>query len=195
MKNISVRLDRASLDGIPAATLPDGFRFRGYEPGDREAWVQLYAAAERFVSITPELFDSEFKRNEVELSRRMLFLLDGDDRPVGTSTGWADDFADRAIPGRVHWVAIHPHYQGRKLAKPLLSRTLQLLRDLGHPNAYLMTSTGRTPAITLYLRYGFVPTIETVEQREGWAEALPVLPADCQPGVARALQAARRIGL
>jgi GNAT superfamily N-acetyltransferase len=188
MKNISVRLDRASLDGIPPATLPDGFSFRGYEPGDREAWVQLYAAAERFVSITPELFDNEFKRNEVELSRRMLFLFDGDGRPIGTSTGWADDLADRAVPGRVHWVAIHPQYQGRKLAKPLLSRTLQLLRGLGHSSAYLMTSTGRTPAITLYLRYGFMPTIKTAEQREGWAEALAGLPADCQLSVAAALK-------
>jgi GNAT superfamily N-acetyltransferase len=125
----------------------------------------------------------------------MLFLLDGDGRPIGTSTGWSDDFSNRTVPGRVHWVAIHPQHQGRKLAKPLLSRTLELLRGLGHPSAYLMTSTGRIPAITLYLRYGFVPTIKTAEQREGWAEALPAFSLDCQFSVATALQAAGKSGL
>jgi GNAT superfamily N-acetyltransferase len=188
MRNISVRMERASLDGIPPATLPEGFRLRLYGPGDREAWVQLYAAAEPFIAITPELFDKEFNRNDVALSRRMLFLLDGNGRLVGTSTGWCDDVTNKAAPGRVHWVAIHPEYQGRKLAKPLLSRTLQLLRELGHPSAYLMTSTGRTPALALYLRHGFVPAIETPEQREGWAEVQSVLPPDCRFVVDRALQ-------
>lgn len=177
------------LDKIPEAPLPPPFRLRLYRAGDRDVWVKLYGESEQLgTSITPELFDREFRGEDLELSRRMLFLEDETGRAIGTSTAWCDDFADPAAIGRVHWVAIHPEFQGRKLARPLLTATLQCLRSCGHTQAYLFTHTLRIPAVTLYLTYGFVPDIRSEEQRAGWTELLPLLREDCRPPVAEALR-------
>jgi GNAT superfamily N-acetyltransferase len=168
MKNINVRMVLESLEDFPEFELPDGFEFRNYVPGDCDAWVEIYSAAEKLQKITPELFYKEFYGNDEELAKRMFFIYKGE-KVVGTSTAWYDD-EKNSEQGRVHWVAIHPDFQGQGLAKPLLSETLRRLRVLCHTSSYLRTSTGRTPAICLYLKYGFVPEPENEEQRKAWLE-------------------------
>ena len=175
MDNASVRMRLDSLAEIPAAVLPPWFSLRPYRTGDRETWVQLYSAAEPFLTITPEIFDREFRGEESALRQRMLFLIAPNGQCVGTSTAWYDDLDHDPRCGRVHWVAIHPAFQGRGLAKPLLTRTLQTLRELGHDHAYLLTSTGRIPAITLYLRYGFLPDIRSDAEAQAWTACAAAL--------------------
>jgi GNAT superfamily N-acetyltransferase len=55
----------------------------------------------------------------------------------------------------VHWVAIVPECQGIGLGKALMTLLCQRLRELGHDQAYLFTSSERVSAIRLYLRFGF----------------------------------------
>jgi ribosomal protein S18 acetylase RimI-like enzyme len=153
MQNRHVRMVLPSLDGFPEYELPEGYRFRGYVPGDCDAWVEITAAADNFQPITHVLFADQFGGKDAQLARRMFFICHGDE-VVGTSTAWFDD--GELARGRVHWVAIHPDYQGRGLAKPLLCETLRRLREFGHSSACLETSTGRTAAIGLYRKFGFV---------------------------------------
>lgn len=64
--------------------------------------------------------------------------------------------------GRLHWLAIHPDWQGRGLAKPLISAALTLLAQ-HHDSAYLMTQIERQAAIHLYQKFGFEPVIDPPE--------------------------------
>ncbi|MGH2409415.1 MAG: GNAT family N-acetyltransferase, partial [Chloroflexota bacterium] len=91
----------------------------------------------------------------------------GQGEAIGTATAWEHEF-EGMVRGRVSWVAIVPAYQGRKLAKPLLSAVMaRLARSYG--KAYLTTQTTSYPAINLYLSCGFRPHLIHQSCAEGWA--------------------------
>ena len=177
MKNIPVKMALATLDAIPAAALPEQYSFRAYQRGDIDAWVSLYRAAEIFQTINAETFIKAFHEDEDALRERLFFLCDAQGKLLGTSAAWYDDLTHDPAWGRVHWVAIHPDAQGQGLSKPLLTETLRRLRQLGHQQAYLFTSSGRIPALSLYIKYGFRPEIRSEAERQAWREALLRLPA------------------
>ena len=68
-----------------------------------------------------------------------------------------------------YWThAVPAFYQGRGLAKPLLTALCHRLRQLGHDRAYLSTAAARLPAIKLYLQFGFVPLIRSEADELLW---------------------------
>lgn len=142
---------------------------REYRPGDQEVWRSIQTEADWLNSITLKMFAESFGDDEEELARRQLYLCDSSGTPIGTSTAWHSVRED-CLWGRVHWVAIRPDWQGRGLAKPLLSETLQRLEDLGHDKVFLTTATPRYPAITLYLNFGFAPEIRNDDDRSAWEQ-------------------------
>lgn len=163
-------MSREDLAGTPVFPLPDGYVIRAYSPGDEHTWVQIQSAADRYNTITLELFRNEFGDDPSVLAERQLFLLDPQGKAVGTATAWFDDDHHGQPYGRIHWVAVHPSSQGRGLSKPLLSAACSRLQELGHGKAYLITSTGRIAAINLYLRFGFLPEIQGAEDEAVWAQ-------------------------
>ena len=80
--------------------------------------------------------------------------------------------------GRIHWVAIVPEFQGRGLAKPLLTAVMNRMVELGHQRARLATATQRLPAINLYLKFGFLPDPRNEEELSAWEEIRQILGAD-----------------
>jgi ribosomal protein S18 acetylase RimI-like enzyme len=136
--------------------------------GDAEHWARVEALAGEFSSADEALreFEEEFGPRRSLLHDRCFFLVDGEDTPIGTAMAWDGDFAGE-VRGRVHWVGIVPAYQGRGLAKPLLSTVLQrLARD--HRAAFLTTQTTTWRAVNLYLNFGFVPYLDDASGVEGW---------------------------
>ena len=122
------------------------------------------------------------------VSERMFFLIDADDRAVGTATAWFDATEEGGIGpvGRVHWVALTPSAQGKGLAKPMLSAVLRKLHE-EHESVVLRTHTQAARAVGMYLQMGFVPAPlsgsddisgYTQEEGEGWkllaAHGVPV---------------------
>ncbi|CAE7213098.1 ARIA [Symbiodinium natans] len=79
---------------------------------------------------------------------------------------------DLNADGLVHWVAVHPEYQGRGLSKPLLAAVLQGLGSAGRccKTATLGTGSGRPQAIPLYLSFGFEPMVFGAEDLRAWRE-------------------------
>ena len=194
LKDISVRMQLASLADFPSAPLPSGFSYRYYQPGDDALWVALYDAAESIVDISLQVFREQFYGNEAALQQRMFFILNDAGHPIATSTAWYDDVDNDETLGRVHWVAVHPDYQGRGLAKPLLSKTLETLQACGQSSAYLMTSTSRIPALTLYMRYGFVPYIRHDEDLQAWQQCLPLMRPEAKTVLEQALKSYVNLG-
>jgi GNAT superfamily N-acetyltransferase len=166
----TVSMIRENLDDIPTFELPLSFSIRWYELGDDRSWINIQKHADRYNTITSELFDREFNNDAESLARRQCFLIDTNGTAVGTATAWFGGKYHGRPYGRLHWVAIVPRVQGQGLAKPLLTTVCQRLRDLGHQRAYLSTSPERIPAINLYLGFGFAPEIKNTHDSEIWTD-------------------------
>jgi len=165
---------REDLDALPQFPLPRPFSFRWYQEGDRAAWEDIQIRCEDDPRpFPPDLFDRAYGMNFAALPHRMLFLLDERQQPIGGATAWLDEDFDGKLYGRIHWVAILREYQGRGLAKPLMSTVCSRLRELGHERACLRTSTGRILAINLYRKFGFVPLIRNADDATNW-KSVPV---------------------
>ena len=166
-----VTMIREHLDGIPQFELPEGFSFRMYRPGDEADWLAVHRRADRYderIVYEPETFEREFARNVEALRQRQYYLCEASGQAIGTATAWFDNNYRGKVYGRVHWVAIVPEFQGRGLAKPLLTAVCNRLRELGHVRACLGTYSARTPAINLYLKFGFVPEIKSEDELRAW---------------------------
>lgn len=160
---------RENLDDIPDYGLPDGYSIRQYQPGDEKSWRRIHLLADKYTDVTPDLYEKEFGSNAQMLAERQYFLVDRRGSPIGTASAWFDNRIEQS-PGRIHWVAIIPTEQGKGLAKPLLTTVCNRLKYLGHNRAHLTTQTVRIPAINLYLKFGFVPSIDSERDRQIWRQ-------------------------
>jgi GNAT superfamily N-acetyltransferase len=166
--NKRVWMVRNDLDNLPHFDLPAGFSIRWYQPGDEEHWLRIHLLADKFNKFSSSTFFEIFGHNQTELASRICYLLDAKQNPVGTATAWFDNNFEGQPFGRIHWVAIVPNLQGHGAGKGLVSAICTRLTELGHQRAYLRSSTGRLPAINLYLKFGFVPLIRNVEDEADW---------------------------
>ena len=66
----------------------------------------------------------------------------------------------------IDWFAITPKAQGMKLSKPLLSKTLNIAKDLGYKKILLHTQTNTWLAAKIYLDCGFIPF--NTYNNKGW---------------------------
>jgi GNAT superfamily N-acetyltransferase len=172
VENQAVTMVREHLEDIPMYLLPPAYTLRSFQPGDEQVWLEIQSSADRYNSITPELFTREFGGDQARLVRRQLYLCDTKQVAVGTATAWFDKRYRGKPYGRVHWLAILPEHQGQGLAKPLMTVILQRLKDLGHRRAYLTTSAARFVAINLYLQFGFVAWPRSADERIIWRRLL-----------------------
>jgi GNAT superfamily N-acetyltransferase len=169
MKYIELTMVREHMENIPSFACPEGFSVRTFGPGDERHWARI----ERLVGEFPDqgaalaYFTREYDPYQSKLADRCFLLQAGKGEAIGTATAWDHEF-EGANRGRVSWVAIVPAYQGRKLAKPLLSQVMACLaRSYG--KAFLTTQTTSYPAINLYLSFGFRPHLVHTSCDEGWA--------------------------
>jgi len=170
MEDIPVSMIRDTLEDLPDHPLPPGYRLRAFRRGEERVWAEIQTRAGNFETVRKALeqFDKEFRDRQDEFEQRCLFLVhDESGEVVGTTTAWFDpDFHGRDH-GRIHWVAIVPEFQGRKLAKPMLSEAMRMLRRW-HTRACLGTHTHCLKAVNMYLDFGFVPDMTRERAEEAW---------------------------
>lgn len=169
-KLVSITMVRATLEDIAEFAPPSGYSFRLYADGDGGVFDDIWLDADTCGQAEVGLFEKEFHARIDAVPDRMLFMLDPAGRAVATATAWFNDDFEGDRWGVVHWVAVRRALQGRGLAKPLISRVLERLRELGHDKVYLVTQTVRLPAISLYMKFGFEPFIRNDEDANNWKE-------------------------
>ena len=178
IKHVSVAMVREDMEAIPQFALPHPFTFRWYQPGDEKEWTRIHVLADKWNDTGDDLFGKQFGEDEMVLRERQLYICADDGNAVGTATTWWRDDPEGRKWGLLHWVAIVPEFQGRGLAKPLLTAVMNRMVELGHPRAYLTTATQRLPAINLYLKFGFLPEPRNEEELAAWKEVRQILGAD-----------------
>jgi GNAT superfamily N-acetyltransferase len=174
-QNLRLELARSDLKGLPESPLPKGYSLRWFRSGDAAHWLRIHHDADPFNEIRPELFNRQFGCDLERLSNCQCYLEDAAGRVVGTGTAWSASERQDGRWGRIFWLAILRHYQGRGLGKPLLAVVCNRLLELGYDHACVVTSTGRLPAVSLYLQFGFQPEIHTDEDRAIWDRVFTAL--------------------
>lgn len=178
MDQTSLYMVRRDLKTIPDYRIfDDEFTIRLIEPDEQREWPSLTFAAGEFTTLYAaiERFKREFGPHIDEFYKRNLVLTYRQKTIVGTATAWfSDDFRGQPM-GRLHYFAIHPDFQGKNLARPLLCATMRKLAEF-HTNAYLSTQPRSVIAIRLYLEFGFHPLLSDDSSRMKWLLLKDLLP-------------------
>lgn len=167
-----LELERELTDDMPSYPLPDGYHFVFYAPGDETCWVQIERSAKEFDNDARgfEIWNTYFKPIEGSLPTHQIFIETEDGTKVATASTFSyHPEKDAPGVGWVQWVAVRRDYQGQGLARPLISRILQIMRDLGYKIAKIPTQTTSWVACKLYMDFGFKPTAQSAQESEkGW---------------------------
>lgn len=171
-KVIHIVMVRDNLDDIPQHPLPEGYSIRTFKAGEGPVWAAIGAAAGTLSSLENALeqFNKEFLEPVDDMESRCFFIVeDKSNRAVGTAMAWYDPSFNGEPYGRVHWVSMIPEFQGKGLAKPLMTAVLNRLAQ-SHDKAVLGTQTFRKPAVRLYLDLGFGPFFKHETCPRAWKD-------------------------
>lgn len=171
IKYYELLLER-DLDALPYFPLPDGYQFVFYQQGDREHWIAIELSAKELTDYAQgvKVWNRYYASKEETLSNRMVFIENADGQKVATATAYYDiTNQDKSGDGWLHWVAVHREYQGRGLAKPLISYVLGIMRKLGYTHAKIPTQTTTWLACKIYLDFGFAPCPQNaIRSKDGY---------------------------
>ena len=179
--HLGVIMEKKDANSYPQYKLPDGFRFSDFQPEFIEAWANLQLEVEQVDSLqeAKEVFYQDFLMDEgydwaerkhtdaqaipeaypgyTEMMRRIVFVVTDDGTLVGTGSLWTGcTFGEERQ--RLHWIAVKPEYQGKGIAKVIVTKLLDLNRELfSAKELYLTSQTWSYRALNLYMKFGFTP--------------------------------------
>lgn len=166
---VEIIMVRPDLENIPSYPLPEGYTMRHYQPGDEQHWADLWVSVNDFDTNERALkaHQDDFGSDAEQLPIRQMYLCNETGEVIGTISSWYGNSYEPALYGLIHWVAINPEYQAKRLGRPLLCEAMKLMRQW-HDKAYLCTHTHRVRALRVYLDMGFVPFIRNDQDIESW---------------------------
>jgi mycothiol synthase len=158
---------RSTLDSLPPIPpLPPGYTLREYQDGDLEPVARLLSAAFNDENWTPD----QVRRKLVDAPDvRKTFVVAYEGAPVAVASVrlLPDRFPDS---GYLHWVAVDPAHQGRKLGAVVVLAVLHEFARIGCKDAVLETDDDRLPAIKTYQNLGFRPEHREPMHVDRWAK-------------------------
>ncbi len=156
-----------NFDDIPKYELPDGYKFVFWQDDcDIENWINIHLRTGEFASWEEgeSAFHSFYDKFYQELFKRCFFIENANGEKIATATiSPTKEFGYDCV---IDWLGISRQYQGKKLARPLISQTLTLAKNLGYDKIALHTQTHTWLAAKLYLDFGFAPY--NTQDRRGW---------------------------
>ena len=160
---------KISLDNISEVSLPEGYSFAFYQDGDEKSWIDIEVSSNEAINVVEgqEAWNEYYAINKDKLYDRLLFIVDNNtNEKIATATAYFNTWTNDEKEGFLHFVAIKKEYQGKKLAKSLITHTLNQLKKLGYKEAFISTQTTTWLAAKLYLDLGAYP-YELVKEKEG----------------------------
>jgi GNAT superfamily N-acetyltransferase len=157
---VDVLMHRKSNQPLPLVSLPAGYSFVSFQPGDEKAWAQIEASVLEFDSEIHALlrFQRDYLPYLSELERRCIFIQSDAGEKVATATAWWSYTGNRRDPW-IHWVAVKPTHQGKGLGKAVVAEIIRRMIEIeGDRDIYLHTQTWSHKAIKIYQKAGFVIT-------------------------------------
>lgn len=163
------------LSNIQEITLKEGFSYRFFDGSDEDIkhWMNIEVSSGdcKTLEDASNGFETYYRHYINALLSRCIFILNKDGLPIATSTAFflIDPQPGRPEPcdnplnipqhitGHLHWVAMREDYKGQGLAKPLITRTMKIMHELGHKGAFLHTQTPSWLACKIYLDLGWKP--------------------------------------
>jgi len=137
--------------------LPENYSWRLFAPSDVEHWGRIETSVLEFDSQNRAInyFEKTFMPHVDELQKRCLFALNPDGLPIATANAWFTE-NESGRQALMHWVAVCPEYQGRRLGRFVAVKALELFQSL-EPNlpVWLHTQTWSHVAVRLYHSLGF----------------------------------------
>ncbi|MFC6359498.1 mycothiol synthase [Luteococcus peritonei] len=146
-----------------AEAAPEGVVIRSFQPGDRDALLEVNALAFSHHPEQGEMGPEDFERRTQEAWFDPAGLLVAADDETGAFLGfhWTKtDHMDPAEPaellGEVYVIGVHPDAAGRGIGRALLSAGLAHLADKGVRRVRLYVEASERRVVTMYLSAGFV---------------------------------------
>ncbi|MBQ9337939.1 MAG: GNAT family N-acetyltransferase [Lentisphaeria bacterium] len=179
----------AETTPIPAAELPEGFRFRTISDAELPVYNELRVAA-GFTA---------WKESDLALFRERVLddaIYLAEERATGrfaaSAAASSSLMAVHLRHGSLDWVMTHPDFRGKHLGRIVSIRAMQRLHEHGYRTFYLLTDDARLPAIKTYLGLGWRPWLFQEDMEPRWRKiaddlgrdlsSLNCLPADsCFP--------------
>jgi len=155
---------------LPDFPPPQGFSIRAMLPGEEEAWSYCCLGEFGIGEVSPRGFRE--KIGDIPPSEVFYICAEGD-RPVGTATA-------QLLDGRpfLHYIALHPDWRRRGLARPLICAVLRRHAALGRSGCYLTTDDPRLPAIHTYIKMGYLPVLWSDDAAGRWRDVMAKLGID-----------------
>ena len=167
-----INMFRSDMKNLPFYELPTGYSLRRFQPNsnDNEIWAGIETAAGEFHTTqkAKEVFQKSYleEPNARLLEERLFFLVNAEGRCIGTAIAGSGQ-TDGKAHGSLEWVSIIPEYQGRKLAKPLVSAVLKKIAEHSD-RCFIDSQTTSWKAINMYADFGFIPAMNTEHSDRAW---------------------------
>lgn len=148
-------------------SLPEGYSYSFYNgENDILEWAKIHLSSGEFTSYNRavnyfEIFFNEFLD---ELNKRCFFI---EYRGEKVATATISKTKEDHYTCLIDWLAIKKEHQGKGLAKPLISKCIEVAKSLDNNNILLHTQTHTWLAAKIYLDMGFTP-YKIEESLKGW---------------------------
>ncbi|KOY18064.1 GNAT family N-acetyltransferase [Paenibacillus xylanivorans] len=155
-------MKKETFADLPQLDIPEGYKLRSFHPGDVTEWEHVIR-----ISFAREIaFGDKIGFQPPFMPEKILFLC-YEGLAVATAVAWEKEDGDINC-GYLHMVGALPGHSGKGLGYTIALAALHRMREEGKQAALLETDDFRLPAISIYLRLGFVPLLVEEEHSGRW---------------------------
>lgn len=119
------------LEKIYSASLPSGYRFTEFRPGDENNWayIQYSAGVFKDYQLAVRAIFKEVDSFRREFSKRCVFLENENGERIGTVMILPSATEESGVQ-EIKYLAITPRYQEQGLGKILISKAYKIVKDI-----------------------------------------------------------------